>query len=199
MSVEDGQTLRVVASFAIGSVSVAQNVYHFIHTTGSVQSDEDVVDACGEAVEEIMSNLTAKVVSDISLSQVEVFERVSGEWAPVGIYTGTWAGTSGGDRPPAGTALMIELTKNRTGYKDRKFICGIPMAGAIGDVWDSSTLSAADDFVTQMQAEFTSTGSVKVKPCYFNRSTEVTAYYTGGAGSDLVSYQRRRKPGVGLT
>jgi hypothetical protein len=199
MTVEAGQTLRGVATFQYGPNTKAQNVYHFIHTTGSAQADEDVVEAVGECVEYLMGALTAKLVDDISLVQVEVFERVSGEWEPVGIFDGTWAGTSGGDRAPAGLALMIELTKARTGHKDRKYIAGVPDAGAVGDTYDAATLAACDVFVTRIQEEFEGTAGAKVKPCYFNRDTEVTAYYTGGQGAPTVSYQRRRKPGVGLT
>ena len=199
MSVADGAKLRSVATFLLGSVSVAQNVYHFEHSTGSAQDDSLVSAAARNAIESYMDNLQTKIHTSVSLDEVETFERVAGEWEPIGAAISSWAGTSTGDKPPSGVALMIELVKERTGHKDRKFIAGMAEGNEDGDTWSSGALSDAAAFAADMCAEYTDANGVKLVPVYFNRSTEETKPYVDGGGSPTVSYQRRRKPGTGLT
>jgi len=158
-----------------------------------------VVDAALEFVEELMDNFTALISSDVSLEEIAVFERVSGAWEPIGSATGAWVGTAAGERVPSGCALMVEMRKLRTGHQDRKFIGGFTDTQQVGDTWVAAVLTAAAAYIVDIVGNFTATNSVILGAVYFNRVTEAIATYVGGAGAAAVSYQRRRKPGVGLT
>lgn len=200
MTIATDSVLRVVATFTLGALTRAQNVYHMRHLTGTPQLEGDVVQAALEAVEEYMNNFVSTIHQTVELETVEVFERVDGKWEPIGQIASTWAGTgSSSDRVPAGLALMVNLFKLRTGYNDRKFICGF-MEGAIsGEEWSGTVISNAGNYVTDVYSPFTATNSVQLKACHFNRETEETKDYVGGHGVARIAYQRRRKPGVGLT
>lgn len=199
MTVAAGAVCKIVPTFTIGTGSKAQNVYHVQHSTGTAQTEEDVLDAAIEWVEDLMSNFTTQIADDVELATVDVYEQVGATWAPVGQDSGTWAGTNVNERLPSGVALLIKLFKPRTGYADRKFIAGFTEVSAVGDVWESGILTSGAAFVVDMQAEFTATNSVKLTPKYYNRTSGLTLDYVGGSTQSTVSYQRRRKPGVGLT
>lgn len=199
MTVADGAKLRVVPTFELSAISKAQNVYHMLHSTGSAQAEADVVDACLESIENMMSNFDSHVSTGVNLIDVVVYELVAGLWEPIGSAAGSWVGAASGDRTPSGVALMVRLFKARTGYVDRKFIAGFTESKLAGDAWVSAVLTSAAGYVVDVYSPFTATNSVIVKAVHFNRSDHTTKDYTGGVGDPTVSYQRRRKPGVGLT
>lgn len=200
MTVAADSVLRVVPTFSIGALTKMQNVYHFRHDTGSPQVEGDVVDDCLEYIEELMDNFTSIIHQTVELDGIEVFERVSGSWEPIGQATGTWVGTgSAADRMPSGCCLMINLFKLRTGHHDRKFISGFMEGAHSGEEWSSSVITAAGNFVTDMISGFTGTNGVVLQPVHWNRTTDTVKLIVGGSGVARVAYQRRRKPGVGLT
>jgi hypothetical protein len=199
MSVAAAAVVRIVPTFTIGTQSRMQNVYHCRHTTGSGQADEDVVDAAVEFVEELMGNFTSNIHQGVDLESVDVYELVGTEFQPVGTGSSTWVGTNSNDRLPSGIALLIKLYKERTGHADRKYIGGFTEVALAADAWASGVLTNGAAFVADMVAEFTATNGVKLQPSYFNRMTGLVKDYIGGAAQEVISYQRRRKPGVGLT
>lgn len=200
MTVADGATLRVVPTFQIGALTKAQNVYYFRHDTGSPQIDGDVTADCLEYIEELMDNFQSIIHTTVELQGIEVFERVSGAWEPVGEESSSWAGTgSAADRMPSGVCLMINLFKLRTGHNDRKFISGFMEGAHSGEEWSGSVITAAGAFVTDMISGFTGSNGVVLTPVHWNRTTDTVKLIVGGAGVARVAYQRRRKPGVGLT
>lgn len=199
VSVPNGATLRAVLTFLLSDRSKAQNVYHIKHTTGSAQEDSDVLDACGEWAVAMMTPLVAKVHEDVSLSAVEVFERVAGLWEPIGVDHPTFVGTGTGDMCPSGIAVLVHFNKLRTGYTDKKYLAGFAEADIAGDLWSVGLDTAAAAYAALVIQDFTATNSVKLTPIHFNSTLEVVKEYTGYQVATLVSYQRRRKPGVGLT
>jgi hypothetical protein len=200
MTVADGAVLRVVPTFTYGAISKGQNVYYFRHDTGSPQIDGDVVADCLEYIEELMDNFTAIQHSTVELQGIEVYERVSGTWEPVGQAAGTWAGTgSSSDRMPSGCCLMINMTKVRTGHADRKFLSGFMEGAASGEEWSGTVITAAGHFIVDIISGFTGSNGVVLTPVSWDRVTDTVRNIAGGSGVARIAYQRRRKPGVGLT
>lgn len=199
MTVAAGAVIKIVPTFTIGSTSKAQNVYHCQHSTGTAQVEADVVDAAVEFIEQLMGNFTSNIHDGVDLDSVEVYEQVGAQWSPVGIGSSTWVGTNSNERLPAGIALLIKLYKARTGYADRKFLAGFTEVATTADNFAAGILTNGAAFITDMCTEFTATNSVKLTPKYYNRVSGLVADYVGGATQETVSYQRRRKPGVGLT
>lgn len=199
MTVGTGSILRIVAQFDLDGESKAQNVYHAVHLTATPQDEDDVVDACEELLDLLMVNFNSVIHTSVALETVTVYERVSGAWDPIGSKAGTWAGNASSPRLASGLALMVKLFKARTGHVDRKFFAGFTEGGVSGDTWGTSELSSAANFVLDMLPTFVASNSVQIRPQHFNRADGTTKDYIGGAGDPRVSYQRRRKPGVGLS
>lgn len=146
-----------------------------------------------------MGNLTSSCADDVALETVEVYERVGGDWEPIGTADGTWAGTHTSPRLPSGVAFLLKLWKSRSGYADKKYIAGLVHDAQNNDAWVASVLTAGANAIEDIVAEFTATNSVEIVGVYFNRVSEEIAQYTGGTAVALPSYQRRRRPGTGLT
>jgi hypothetical protein len=199
VGVAQDSILRAVVTLDIAGQSKAQNVYHFIHQTATEQDDGDVVDAVQEFLEGAMDNFKSPCSEDVGIDDIAVYLREGGAWLPLGSVASSWAGTNTGDRVPAGVALMVELYKNRTGHADRKFLAGFTETNVSGDAWSSALLGNIASYVTDLYSPFTGTNGVEIRACSFNRETEATAFYTGGVGIAKVSYQRRRRPGAGLS
>lgn len=199
MSVGEGVVLRIVATFDIDGASKAQNVFHAVQNTGTAQDDEDVVDAALNWIEDIFGTMTALTSDEVSLEKVEVYEDSVAGFLPVGSAAGTWAGTSANDRVPAGVAILLHAQKSRTNHTDKKYIAGTTEATIAGDTFTSTATTAAGLAAAEWIDTHTDANGVVLNPVSYNRNTKITKAYTGYSVSDVASYQRRRKPGVGLT
>lgn len=199
MTIGVNAVLRAVAQFAIGNISKAQNVYHFTHESVESKTDEQVVTALSEYVVSLMLNLSLKCAEDFGLEKVECFTLVALNWEPIGVATPVWLGNNVADRTPSGVACMVSAYKERSGYADRKFLAGLTEEGLAGDVWIPALLEAVEDYAADWIAPFTGSESTLLRPVSFRPIDGHTRPYTSWAVSPIASYQRRRKPGVGLT
>lgn len=199
MAVEAGSILRAVATFDLGGFSIAQNRYHVALMNEADQGDEDVVEACKTYVAAIMANVAGIIAPTVSLEFVETYLYNAGLWEPLGSATSTWVGTGTGDRLPSGVAAMLTATKARSGYLDRKYLAGLTEAQVSGDEWVAGALTALGNAADDWVAEYTAGNGVLLQPISVNESTGIAKYLVSGAAVARVAYQRRRKPGVGLT
>lgn len=199
MGVAAGSKLRIVATFSIGSVTKAQNVYHVENVTGSEITDAEAVAVCLAYVEDIMDEFTQFCKSDVSLDKVEVYEFAALQWGPVGVAEGSWAGTDVTDRLPAGCAVLIHAFKERSGFSDKKYIAGCIDSVTVGDALTANMITGAEAAAAIWTAIFDD-GTAQIEPHSYNQTTHAFTPYTGVYSvSPLIAYQRRRKPGVGLT
>lgn len=95
--------------------------------------------------------------------------------------------------------MLVRAFKPRSGHADKKFIPGFVQGQSDGDAWVSGMtalgVAAGDDWV----ADFDD-GTVQFRPKSFSQKTLLMTEYSGDvSASETIAYQRRRKPGVGLT
>jgi len=191
--------LRVVVTLNLGTVSKAQNVYHLMHVTGSAQDDDDVLDAVEEWVDDLYDKVQTATTTDVVMDKVEVYEWLMSQWGPIGVRTPTWAGSAAVERVASGVCMLINAFKERSGHSDKKYLAGLAEARLATDSWDSTGLSSGNAFAAFWIADFTAANGVQFEPIYFKASTGQTAGYVSKSVNTLAAYQRRRKPGVGLT
>ena len=199
MTIGVNATLRVVAQFQIASTSRAQNVYHAQHVSIESKTDEQVVTACSDWVVEMMDTLTARQASAYVLEKVECFVLNFPLWEPIGVATPTWDGSNVNQRMPSGVALMVAAYKERTGYADRKYLAGFTAEDASADGWQSALLTAAANYAAAWITQFAGPESTLLLPVSYRAVDGLTRPYTSTSVASVISYQRRRKPGVGLT
>ena len=199
MSIIEGATLRITAQFTNGAGSRSMNVYHAELISPTPADDDDVL-ACALAyVEAIMATMEDGMSTLYELETVELFELAAGEWGPVGQASGSWVGIGTGDQLPPGSALLVNAFKARSGYSDKKYFGGLLESGQNAGTWTGSIVAVAELAAAIWVGEFTD-GTVTIQPRAFNRGTLLTTAYNGEiAVNAVVSYQRRRRQGVGLT
>jgi hypothetical protein len=193
------QLVRIIATFDLDGVSKAQNVYHAECTNDAAQEDSYVLQAGLEFVENAMANLTTLINEDVSLETVEVYARVEGEFEPLGSKAGTWSGSAGGERLPSGVAALVRFFKLRSGYSDKKYLAGFHEGTITGDQWSAALITGCENYADDVIAEFTASNDTQLTACSFDRVSGVTTPYSDKSVSSVPAYQRRRRPGVGLT
>ena len=199
MSVAQNAVLRVVATLSYGAATKAQNVYHVQMDTAADASEADVLDAALEYVEAILGEYDADCGSTTTLDEVEVYEWDGFAWSPVGTITGTWAGSGSGFPLLAGAALLVNAFKPRSGYSDKKYFGGFLAPNLVENTWQSAILASGAAAGALWVAPFDNS-TVQFNPCSFDKKIGTVTLYSGSVSVDpRVSYQRRRKPGVGLT
>ncbi len=199
MTIGVNASLRVVTQFKLGNVSKAQNVYHLSHVSIESKTDEQVVTAISAWVEALLAELTDRTSDAVELQKIECFTFQSMLWEPIGVATPVWAGTSVEDRVPSGVALQVNAFKERSGHADKKFLAGLTEVDLDGDQWQSGAIDAAEDYAAVWIAQFAGPESTLLLPVNFIPLTQQVRPYTSFSVNNIVSYQRRRKPGVGLT
>lgn len=199
MTIENDSILRVVATLSIGSVSKAQNVFHVTLTTGGPEDDSQVVTDVLEWIEDIYGEVESNIKDDVELDKIEVYERVSGAWEPVGALPGAWAGVAVVDRMPSGCAQLLYGYKSRTGHTDKKYIPGMHDDCADGDEIVTVSKTRGDAAALQWITQHVAVSGNLYTPIHFNPAAEYAVAYVASGSSERVAYQRRRKPGVGLT
>jgi len=199
MAVGQDSRLRIVATFSYGAATKAQNVYHVHMDTAADAAEADVIDAALEYVEAIMTNFNADCGTTTALDQVDVYEDMGLTWSPVGSIAGTWHGTGSGNPLLAGAALLVNAFKARSGYTDKKYFGGFLAPNLVENTWQSAILTSGANALADWVAPFDNS-TVQFTPGSLSKKTgEFTDYSGSGSVDPAVSYQRRRKPGVGLT
>jgi hypothetical protein len=199
MSVPQYGILRAVTTFNLGDQSKAQNVWHLIVMNENEQDEADVVADVAEILEDVYDYIKTIVATTVEIEKHEIYHLQYPDFDPIGVATSSWAGTAAVTRVPAGVACLVHFYKLRTGYSDKKFIAGLTENAIEGDTWSSGVHTNMGNLITAVLAGGTGTNGVELEFRHYNRDTGATAEYTSGAVGTTVAYQRRRKPGVGLT
>lgn len=199
MTIEMNATLRAVAQFTIANVSRAQNVYHFAHVSLESKTDEQVVLAIAEYVEDLYDTLVSRMSTAFDLEKIECFVLNWPLWEPIGVAAPTWQGGNVNDRSPSGVAMLVNAYKERSGYADKKFLAGWTEEDLTGDQFGGAAATAAAIYAAAWITQYTGSEATLLLPVAFTALTGQTRPYTSTSVDTKVSYQRRRKPGVGLT
>ncbi len=199
MTIGVNAILRMVVQFDLASLSKAQNVYHLQHVSLESKTDEQVVTAMSAFAVDMYDELVARVHTSCSIEKIECFVLNFPLWEPIGVATPTWAGTNVNDRVPSGVALMVKAYKERSGYADKKFIAGLTEENMQGDSWQAAVRTPAEAYADIWIAQFTGAEATLLLAVSYKPLTGATKPYTSREVPTTVSYQRRRKPGVGLT
>jgi hypothetical protein len=190
--------LQVTATMKVGVSVTIQNVYHLVVKDIGGVDDEDVADDMGEYLEDIYTNLVASMTSSL----IFIDYRVQNLTTEQDIGTFPWpsltVGSSVASRLPFGVAALIKAKTQQGKHQGRKYF-----ALFTEDHTDNGFVTAAlqADLADAGQAaysEFTSTLVNNYTPVVLERDV------LGGRAVLSVqvpadwSYQRRRKPGVGI-
>lgn len=198
---------RLVLTWAFGTESVAQLVWHYIMTGAGPTTAALLLTAVESAVTLAWLEIDQLITTDLQGETLEVlkWDFVNNRWD--GLESQTLVGMDGtgaGDYLPQGNAVLVKIFTDASRRQARKYVPGV-IEGATADGFiTGANLVDFADFAGLFDADV-SPGGNQFKYCTFNTLPTSPLFETESVarGSVLAesagSYQRRRKPGVGLT
>lgn len=202
-----GDILRMTMSIDMPAAVVAQLVFHWKVATGSETDYAAIGLALETRLQTAFDDITANIAAAVTGSEVSLAEWdfVDNEWdgkdtqATTG-YTGLEAVT---EMLPHGDALLMRFITEELRRQGRKFLPGLTEAGSEAGSWSSGVITNALLAAGTLNNVVTA-GGLTADPCTFNDTPlsarfETASLFTPTAlVNTFVSYQRRRRPGVGI-
>jgi hypothetical protein len=203
MSISDGTVLKIVVSMLMPDSVIAQNIFYSVVADLATSDDEeDVVTDLVTWVETMYANLNSFVADAVVGSDIKVYEYDDNDldWDEVG--TDTWADgfANTDDMLPHGCAALAHARTFDPDTQAGKYVPGFSEVACLDSDLTGAAVTAmanyCDDWVTAFVG--TETGGT-FGPGVWSTADAVFKLFIGTyVVNSVVSYQRRRKPGVGI-
>lgn len=202
-----GDVHRFVMTWNMGTESVSQLVYHRIHASGADVGDPTVRAAELTNLELAwtdIDNIVTDTLLGVSLEHLK-WDFTNHRWDGIGSSTPTaMDGLAATDYVSHGVAALGKVITAQLRRQARKFIPGIVESAITGGFVTGASLVLIASFMDQFDTALTS-GGASIPICTFNTDDTSPLYETASESAGTViaegtaAYQRRRRPGVGLT
>lgn len=199
--------IRMIMTWNFGTESVAKIVWHYFVDVAGTATFTAWLDHIHTQLQTAWANIDGYITSDLSGSTLEMlrWDFANNRWDGLVAKGATgMAGSNGGDYAAHGNAVLVKIFTELARRQSRKYIPGIVEANVTGGFLDSLPLAAMVDFADDLDTPLALTGGA-IQYCTFNTTPasplfETASMALGSVGAEATgSYQRRRKPGVGLT
>lgn len=196
-----GDKIRITAQWALAEGGVAQWVWHYQHTSGADQDNDDVLSSieaqlrlAWDEIEAIVDNSTLGDTIELAL-----FDAVLGQFDTVAELNMTNEdGTAVGEALPQGVAGIVKFFTAVGRSLGKKFVFGLFEGAQVDGLLTASAIIDLIAFALEFDDDVLS-GAANLRPGNFNPVTGLFRAWSKAVGvNDVVGYQRRRKPGVGL-
>ncbi len=205
MAVGNNDIVRGVLSMTMANGDVAKNVFTWQVDKVSVGNWTDSV-AGGhmtDAIEDIFDELLSRIKSTVSFDTVDCYKYVNGEWVYFATKTPSITPTNTFDILPAGVSMLM------TGYTaynrvfGRKFIYGVcePEVSATGELVSAALTDLADAalvYISNYNGGTMGPLDYLVPGVYSSKASGFVPFGAVAVVKSILSYQRRRKSGVGV-
>lgn len=198
--------VRFVLTWTDGSGNIAQNVWHYICTVGGGIEFDDAAEGIAQNYDVAHANIDQNQANNYSVSEYELlqWDFVNNRWD--GVYQSSIQaieGTHTGGFQPHGTAFVGHIFTSLPRRAGRVFFPGMVEADTVDGFWVAQALTDFALFLADLDDDVAVVGGT-LSWCTFNTDDESPFFETaskaiGSVEADnVVGYQRRRKPGVGL-
>lgn len=153
------------------------------------------------ALKVVYDTINSVIASGFSYDTCHVYKRDAGEWDYQNGALLDITPIGGGEVMPAGVCMLATAKTDFNRTVGRKFIYGITEADVDAGTLNGTAMAALADFASEYITDFD--GSVLgpldyFRPGVYNTTLEAfRPFSTVAVIKDVISYQRRRKPGVG--
>lgn len=204
MTIAVGDILRVVAVMVWTDGEVMQNVYNAVITgAGGPFDEDDIVDDALAWVDAMMTIVEADVSDVLSGSEVRVYVYDSGDqdWDEIGSASWTWAGTADvDDELPRAVSALVNAKTTDPDINGKKYIGGYTEGGTELGLIKTASVARLVLFSAEWGAAFVGSVSGGSWTPGIWSPTLLNIFVMSGTFiiSNIWSYQRRRKRGVGI-
>lgn len=201
MAIASGDIIRAVFTWLLTNDDLAQNVFHFLVTSGSETDDADTTSTLIDWFEDALGTAPVAVVNDAELDAVDVYkwDATNDEFDPLTNETPcTFVGTDATEMMPHGISALLSRPTSDPRSTARTFLPGMSEGTQANGLWAAAHLTRLLDICDAMTDVATTTSGAVLTPGTFTLATETFNPVTGTfVVNSLPAYQRRRKPGVG--
>lgn len=201
LTVVEGDIFRSTATFLTDGVDITQWVWNYEAATGGATD----VDVLNEAVAFVLRQAWQIAENDIieqvagSVLELAKYDPSENKWNTLSqVAISDLVGADVGSYLPLGVALLVKFISTRAKALGKKFMFG-QNENAIDDgQFDVGAVANALSFAVLFLSP-ANAGTVFLVAGAFNQAIVSFNMFTGAVFADAnASYQRRRKPGVGL-
>ena len=200
--INDGDIFKFVLTWSIGGATIAQNTYHYLADTDDPNSTyQDVLVALVLLQTTTFGTIDQLIASNVegTFAELLYMDPISKLFSTVASTPVTgMKGTATGTQLPNGVAVLCKFFTDIGRSQGRKYLPGYNETDAksneLGTGDSVPFLAWATGIITPIVV-----GLSTLSPGNFSTITKLVRLYTGiVAVNDLLAYQRRRKPGVGI-
>lgn len=198
--------LRATGSVDLPNAVEAQMVHHYRVSAGSESDYAAIATAIESNWSTAYTPLLGEIDNGISANFVRVAEWdfTANEWdGKAEVAANFYDGTNVGEMVSHGVAALLRFITLELRRQGRKFLPGFTETAIIQGAWTGTHLGLLVTLAAFLDNPFAA-GGVTLQPCTFNDTPTSPRFETHSdfSGTSLVntfaSYQRRRRPGVGI-
>lgn len=198
---------RLVMTWAFGTESVAQMVWHYIMTGAGPTAPAALLLAVESAIQLAWLEIDQLITTDLQGGILEVlkWDFTNNRWDGLDSLSTTGLdGTGVGEYLPQGNSVLVKILTDSSRRQARKYVPGITEGATADGFITGANLVDFADFAGLWDAVVSPAGQ-NFSYCTFNTHPPSPLFETESLARGSVvaesagSYQRRRKPGVGLT
>lgn len=203
MTVSNGDILRVVQNLVWSDGNINQNVYNCTVESGpDGYADQDVADDMADWMDTIYANIVANISNAIVKGETVTYkwDTVNEDWDEVGGALPTFTPANSNDYFAPGLAALVKCNTTDPDVQGRKFFSGFAETQATYGYWIAGQLTSlvalASDWITAFVGG--ATGATFTPGTWSPTQKLIFDFVVNYIVAGAASYQRRRKPGVGM-
>ena len=204
MAVGDGDIIRAVLNITMINGDVAKNVFTWLVQKVSLGDWTDAAAAgyAADAIELIFAEILSVVTTGQSFDTLDLYKWTGLVWDYLTTAVPSITPTGAGDASPAGVAMLMTAYTDLNKVFGRKFVYG-PTEGSItATVLHATALTylanAAAEYIASYSGGTMGPLDFLVPGVYSTKTADFEPFNGIAVVKNILSYQRRRKSGVGV-
>ena len=206
MTINIGDVIQVVTTWAGALGEAAQNVWHMEQVSGAGSDEADVLTAIRTQYRVAFADIVGDIANDWTVVQYDLLVRdtTAHQWDGVSILgETTLIGNDAGDYLPHGVAQILRYSTGLARRQGQMFIPGHVDTSVVSGLFVAGVLTRALAFAADWGTDISVTGGL-LQLCTYNVDPASSYYETSSLAdgnyiaNSVPGYQRRRKPGVGI-
>lgn len=203
MTVGNNDIIRGVLNMTMVNGDIAKNVFTWQVDKVSVGDWSDVVAAgfVEAALDLIWDEIIQDIRLDMSFDTVDLYKWVSPDWDYLATVASNISSTGNAEVTPPGVAALMTAYTALNRVFGRKFIYGYIESAILSGAIDTDPLTrlgnAAAEYLTAYSGGTMGPLDYLVPGVYSSKVSDFVPFSNVAVVKDTLSYQRRRKTGVG--
>lgn len=203
MGATHNDIVKVDLKWSVTGIGFAANIFQakLLQDTPHVLSTAEIHDDMDDWMERILDPLAPYVVVSCDVITSPVYVKQGALWNLETTILPAFTGTNMTDPLPSGVAALVTAYTYISKVMGKKYVPGLADDAVLAGAWVANVLSALADMAVEWITGFNSLADATSHwwPGVWSLKTiSFQSFQSAAAISDIPSYQRRRKEGVGV-